>query len=340
MAHTQSLSMPWLRGTRFDLAFILLIPFIAIAAGYSVTENPYLFSTILFIDLWLLGYHHVISTFTRIGFTKQQARDHRTLLIQAPIAVLAITILGLYFIGPWAIATLYLYWQWFHYTRQSYGISRYYMSKSGKVTTPSRDINSYALYLLPLTGILYRSYQSPETFLFMELKTLPVSYELVMVFLALSIGAITLQIGQWVRDYLRGELSIPYMLYVLSHHAVFAVGYLLIEDINYGWLTLNIWHNAQYIAFVWLQNNLRYQGKDKQDNSLICKMSQRDSITHYFAVCFILTITTHTALELFRTGLQPYSILPMAMVIYMTINFHHYVVDAMIWKRRKKQPAT
>jgi len=336
---SQTHSLPWLRSFRFDIGFILLIPFMAIAAGFSVNENPALFAGILLLDIWLLGYHHVISTFTRISFSKQQAAEHRTLLIHVPILVLAGTVAALYFVGPWAIATLYLYWQWFHYTRQSYGISRYYMSKSGRVAPPSRDINSYALYLLPLTGILYRSYQAPEKFLFMELKTLPVSYEIVMVFLALSIIAITLQIGQWIRDYLRGELSIPYALYVLSHHAIFAVGYLLIEDINYGWLALNIWHNAQYIAFVWLQNNLRYEGIEGTKDSLISHISQKKNIIYYFAVCLALAVFIYTLLDVVRAGLQLYSLMPMGMVIYMTINFHHYVVDAVIWKRRKKTAA-
>lgn len=338
-ATAQTTDLPWLRSFRFDSTFILIIAFVAIAAGFSVEAMPYLFTAFLFLDLWLLGYHHVISTFTRIGFTKAQAKEHRQLLVHVPIGVLSVTILALYTIGPWAIATTYLYWQWFHYTRQSYGISRYYMSKSGRMTAPIRDINSYALYLLPLAGILYRSYQSPETFLFMELKTLPISYEIVVFILALSIGAIILQIGNWIREYLRGQLSIPYMLYMLSHHAIFAAGYLLIEDINYGWLAINIWHNAQYIAFVWLQNNLRYEGKEKQDTSYICMISQKRYAFRYFAFCLGLTIVVYSLLSVITEGLQPYTLLPVAIATYMTINFHHYVVDSIIWKRRKKAVA-
>ncbi|NJR71545.1 MAG: alpha/beta fold hydrolase, partial [Synechococcales cyanobacterium CRU_2_2] len=33
-------------------------------------------------------------------------------------------------LGLWSIVTLYLYWQWFHYTRQSWGISQVYRRKA------------------------------------------------------------------------------------------------------------------------------------------------------------------------------------------------------------------
>jgi len=28
--------------------------------------------------------------------------------------------------------------------------------------------------------------------------------------------------------------------------------------------------------------------------------------------------------------------LPLALIVYQTINFHHYIVDSMIWKLRRK----
>ena len=37
-------------------------------------------------------------------------------------------------------------------------------------------------------------------------------------------------------------------------------------------------------------------------------------------------------------GLFSHSVLPLSLLAYMTINFHHYVVDAIIW-RRPRRPA-
>lgn len=327
----------WLRDKFFDLPFILLFSSIAIITGYVVSQHPALFPTIMIINLWLLGYHHVISTYTRIAFSAQSIKEFRFLVFQLPIIVLVGVTILLYFGGEWAVATTYLYWQWFHYTRQSYGISRYYMAKSGQVTKPWHDVNTYALYLLPLTGILYRSYQAPEKFLYLDVATLPVTYEVVMFFLGLSILAILLQIFTWIKQYKNQTLSYAYVLYVLSHHTVFGIAYLLIENINHGWLVLNIWHNAQYIGFVWMYNNNKFKTGINPQQKFISTISQNGKFLTYISICLAVTFSFYAILKLTQITIQPHTILPMAVLIYMSINFHHYVVDSIIWKRRKAQ---
>ncbi len=52
----------WLRGPAFDLSFIAGTTAIAVASGALVVMDPRLFVPILLLDLWLLGYHHVIAT--------------------------------------------------------------------------------------------------------------------------------------------------------------------------------------------------------------------------------------------------------------------------------------
>ena len=52
----------WLREPRFDIAFILGLPAMALLTGVVVLAQPSLFPVVLLFDLWVLGYHHVIST--------------------------------------------------------------------------------------------------------------------------------------------------------------------------------------------------------------------------------------------------------------------------------------
>ena len=42
--------------------------------------------------------------------------------------------------------------------------------------------------------------------------------------------------------------------------ASFGVAYIWTRDITFGWLMINIWHNFQYILFVWMFNNRRFKG--------------------------------------------------------------------------------
>lgn len=335
MAETTVVPAGWLRHRAFDLWFIVAIAALAIGAGALVTHKPGLFGLILVLDLWLLGYHHVIATFTRLCFDRQSYEAHRFLLFGLP-PLIVIAVVGLiFFVGAWTIPTIYLYWQWFHYTRQSYGISQVYRRKSIDLVTEHEFLSKVTFYLLPLWGILHRSYQAPERFLGMELKILPVPGMVVDFVGLLALAAIAWWIVMRLQAWRRGRFPLAHTLYMLSHFSVFLIGYYIIDDITHGWLVINIWHNAQYIVFVWLFNNNKYNKSLDSDHSFLSKISQNKNIVWYFIICFaistIVYVTLDISMDLF-VDLGP----PLALIVYQSINFHHYVVDGMIWKIRRK----
>src|SRR5262245_45219039 len=126
---TRHTNWAWLRDVRFDLSFILGIPAVAILTGAVVNWQPHLFAPILIFDLWFLGYHHVIATYTRLCFDQKSFAEHWGLLVILLPAVTVATLIVVYLFGLWTVVSLYFYWQWFHYTRQSWGISRSYRGK-------------------------------------------------------------------------------------------------------------------------------------------------------------------------------------------------------------------
>ncbi len=101
----------WLRNRSFDLFFILGIALVAIVSGLLCVWNEKLFLPILVADLWILGYHHVISTYTRLTFDSESFRQHKhlvfLLLPAVALAVAAMVKLG----ALWLVPTIYLYWQ-------------------------------------------------------------------------------------------------------------------------------------------------------------------------------------------------------------------------------------
>src|SRR5689334_8750132 len=112
--------MGWLRGLSFDAIYILGILAAALVSGWFVITNPGLFPAIFVLNAWLLGYHHVVSTFTRITFDKESLGEHRFLVVWLPLIMLAGVVVAWAIFGSWVLTTTYLYWQWWHYTRQSY----------------------------------------------------------------------------------------------------------------------------------------------------------------------------------------------------------------------------
>ncbi len=326
----------WLRSAKFDLSLILGTSGLALIMGTVVLVWPELEKRILLLNLWLLGYHHVISTYTRLVFDLDSFRKHKFLVLGLPWLILGGTFIVANGSGIWAITTTYLYWQWWHYTRQSYGIFRAYSRKIGSLSPLENKVATVALYLLPLWGILYRSYQNQPRFLGLELKFLPVSGILVLILGGVSIITLAWWLKIRVREYRAGRRFVGLTLYLISHFMIFFVGYLLIDDISKGWLVLNIWHNVQYIMFVWMANNNRFRWGVDPDHRVLSFLSQANilNVLFYFGVCLGLTAFIYISLSNL-TRLAPLAILPFAsLLVFQTINFHHYIVDAIIWKRR------
>jgi hypothetical protein len=329
----------WIRSREFDLSLVLAAAAIALVSGGVALVKPELFGVVLILDLWLLGYHHVISTFTRLCCDKASFKEHRFLVVELPFIVLGATIAAAALIGVWILPTVYLYWQWFHYTRQSYGIERMYRRKAPQGTTIHDYITTRALYLLPIFGIVYRSWQAPEKFLGMDVKYLPVSDVGLWLVGGLAAVALIAWLGTSLWALARGELAPAHFLYVVSHHVIFATAYLLVDNITTGWLVLNIWHNIQYILFVWWFNNKRFNDQIDPEALFLSTISQRKHVLMYLTICVFASTLIYAALQFVSSAFIYSDAVSVALFTTMVLNFHHYIVDGIIWKRKKAAPA-
>lgn len=331
----EMLSSGWLRDQRFDLTFTVGLPALALASGAVVLLNPALLMPVLLADLWLLGYHHVVSTFTRLCFDRDSLRRYRFLVFGLPplvaigcfVAVAAAS-------GVWILVSVYFYWQWFHYTRQSWGIAQGYRRKAGIESQPGM-LDTVMFYALPVAGIVTRSAQEPETFLSMPIRFIPVSETVASGAILLASVLVALWIHQTIRRFRNGQIGLPYLLYLISHHVIFATAYLVIPDVTVGWLVVNIWHNGQYILFVWMFNNRRFSAGISPRARLLSWLSQDERMWGYMAACVLLSTVVYWTIG---------NVLPLAFamplfIVYQIINFHHYVVDAVIWRRRHLRDA-
>ena len=338
MASVLTLSRPraaWLRGAKFDVSYIAGLASLALLSGWVVVNNPRLFPAVFVLNGWLLGYHHVISTFTRLTFDGESFKDHKFLVTWLPLIVLSGVALACALFGRWILTTAYLYWQWWHYTRQSYGVSRIYQRKAN---LNDSIIHKLIIYAVPTWGILYRSYQAPDTFLFLEVKVVPVSYWLVLVAGVVTVAIVAWWLTEVVKALTQGTLAMAHTLYVATHLCIFGVGYLLITDINHGWLVLNVWHNCQYILTVWMFNNNRFKDGVNPRHRFLSYLSQRKNLLTYFAVCLLISTIVYSTISYSLTWIAfaTATSLPLFAIAFQAVNFHHYLVDAVIWKVRRK----
>ena len=131
----------------------------------------------------------------------------------------------------------------------------------------------------------------------------------------------------------RGRLAAVHTLYMSTHLAIFGVAYVWTRDITFGWLMINIWHNFQYILFVWLFNNKRFEGGIDPRARFLSYISQTGRLWLYMATCIAMTGVIYWGV-LSAIDWLLFAGLSATIVLYQIVNFHHYIVDALIWKTR------
>ena len=325
-----------LHGPFYDAALVAGTLTLALLAWGSVHWDENLFWPILVLDLWLLGYHHVVATYTRLASDTQSIREHRFLIFALPWLVLAGVLVLANTVGIIAVASTYLYWQWWHYLRQSEGISKAYLGRSGMARAGADPYLRFAFYGLPLASFLTMIDRQPGVFLNMPIWTFPVNDVLLHALWAASVGAATVFLFRWRKDWKDGAFKIAYPTFLVSHIAIFLIAYAGTESINHGWLAVNIWHNAQYLLFVWLFNQRRFKDGVQKKAWLLSFLSQPGRGWLYFLALFTVTTVFYFSVDTVINFLQSSYAIPLTIIAYQTLNFHHYIVDSMIWKLRKK----
>jgi hypothetical protein len=326
----------YIRSREFDTT-LLAAPIVAgLAAALVVTADPRLYPVLLLADLWLLGYHHVVATYTRLAFDTQSLRRNRLLAVDLLVYVTLVTLVVAMTAGAWVIATAFLYLQWFHYMRQGYGIARmYYRATPGGQIAGARDVAAdFVIYLVPIYGIAARSSTMGQTFLGLPVMPIVLPDAIVTLLGFMAAAAVIAWVFRTMRAAMNETLDLQYTAFVASHIAIFLVAYVFVDDVNTGWLAINIWHNFQYVLVVWMSNAKRYASGIDSAARFLSRLSQPGRVTMYFACCLAITTIVYAFIDRF-TVLVLGGGMAVTIGIYMGINFHHYIVDALIWKRRQ-----
>jgi hypothetical protein len=319
----------------FDRTLLAAPLAVGLTAAVAVGADPRLYTPLLFADLWLLGYHHVVATYTRLAFDAKSFVRHRFLAVDLLVVVIAATMALAFTAGAWVVASAFLYLQWFHYMRQGYGVARLYFraTPEGQVRGSRDLVTDAVIYLVPIYGIASRSATLGDTFLALPVKALVLPQTVVALLGTLAAMAVTAWVLRVARDARRGSLSPAYASFVASHIVIFYAAYIAIEDANVGWLAINVWHNLQYVLVVWMSNAKRFAGGIDPDARFLSRISQPGRSASYFGCC--LAVSTIIYLLLGRVSAAVLGGgMAASLGIYMGINFHHYLVDALIWRRR------
>lgn len=329
----------WLKDPRFDLIFILGIALLAGGMAGATVYRPDLFWPMLALHSWLFGYEHLVATYTRLlGRPEDRARYRRLILYVPPLVLLGLYAVGRSY-GVVGIYALYFVAQWHHTVRQSWGLAQQYRQRAGGLPWDPVRLSELTLWSVPVWGLLHRCAQRPDEFIFQSFWLPPVPPLLATIAGCASCALWLYWIYTRVVAYRRGQLPIGHTLYMVSHLLIFLIGYVLISEICSGWLLVNVWHNVQYIAFVWLYNRRRFAAGIEPQTHALSWLSQPGYLRAglYFLASIALALPIYYLLP--RLGLKLDELLidtavPAAITVGLTLTFHHYIVDAIVWKRR------
>ena len=176
----------------FDATLVVAPITLGLLAAAVVTANPALYAAVVVADLWFLGYHHVVSTYTRLGFSSRGLLRNRFLALDLLNLIVLITTALAFTAGAWVVASAFLYLQWFHYMRQGYGISRMYFraTPAGQVNGARDLVANAVIYAVPIYAIAYRSTTLGDKFLAMPVKAIVPPQILVTVLAVVAAAAV------------------------------------------------------------------------------------------------------------------------------------------------------
>jgi hypothetical protein len=329
----------WLKDGPFDATLILGVTALAFGFGLAAWLSPVLFLPLLAVHTWAFSFDHVIATFTRLVGTPEDRRAWRFLIWGLPLVMLAATFAAGQLGGVVVIASAYFFLQWFHTVRQSWGIAQHYRRAAGGISEDPQWLSELTMWSVPVWGLLSRCAEDYDEFLWMPVS-LPVVPRAV-VSAAGAASAALLLVFLWTRVSLwrHGKLSAQHTLFVATHFAVFGAAYVFIDDLHAGWLLVNVWHNVQYLAYVWMRNRARFAEGVRADARILSWLCQ-PGVTRgflYFGACLALSTPLFWGIYAVTGGVDRWlgqGIVSASLVFALALNFHHYTVDALIWRRR------
>lgn len=316
-----------------DWVFICGPLALALGLGAMASLSPAMLVAIVLVDVWLFANPHLVATYTRIGVRAADLRRDWFLIFCLPAMVLVGVVVTALAYEVAGLFTLYFIAQTYHVARQSFGISRAYRRAESSTLRPDR-LAEGLVYLFPAWGLLARCADTPQSFLGypIQLPAVPVQVVDVVAVAALAGGLWWLQ--RQCRAALAGRGNWRHDGFVASHLLVSFTAYVWTTDITIGWLVVNIWHNLQYLLFVWVQNIRRDSPMQCGQSSPIGIGGLWKNAARYGGLCLALGAALHQAAQWAGTQLLWLG-LPTVLIAHFTLNFHHYLVDGVIWKRRR-----
>lgn len=107
-----------------DVQLVAIPFFLALSTAFLLWTVPTTLPRLLALDATLLAQAHVAATFWRVFTMPLTGRQRRFVSTDLLLASILVSVAIVSFWSVAVLATMYMFWQVYHYVRQSFGIER------------------------------------------------------------------------------------------------------------------------------------------------------------------------------------------------------------------------
>jgi hypothetical protein len=319
VAHRESVS------GSFQRQLVVFPIALSLIAAVTLLMRPTAFANLLSLDVSFLAQAHVAATFCRVWSMRLSNSQRRILSADSLLFTVGACVVVSTLVPIAILVTLYIFWQAFHYARQAYGIERIIRRHD---QLPLDQSASGLIYAVAASAFFWRLHSAPPQFL-----GLPIVIPPTAVCLSISIVAAIIAIRAFGQVILNKRTTGLSALFLASDVLVFLVAYVFSGSLEQGWLIGNVWHNTQYILIV--RNSLLATESAPGTVGRVVALAKSAGGLGFIVGCVILGTAAYGLLgNITRVSLGTSGAILVA--IYMAINFHHYIVDSLVWKKRSK----
>jgi hypothetical protein len=336
-------NQPWINSRNFDLLFILVPSFFAVALLTCFPES-WLWSNEMpswtwFVLVLMIDVSHVYSSLYRTYFDKIALQKHRNLLIFTPLWV-GLLAGGIHFFSTTFFWTLAAYLAVFHFIRQQYGFLKLYTRAEG---VKQQDI--FMVYDVTIFPILHWHLSPPrnftwftvEDFFFIENQVLA-NYLKYVYWLGVFVYY-SLEIKAFIKT---KYLNLPKTLLIFSTMLTWYLGIVHFNgDVAFTMLNV-VAHGVPYMALVYASE----QKKPHKTQGLWRLLFSNYGIVFFLGILFAFAyieegfwngLVWHEYDELFMLfpsiNLTSNIMTSIVVALLSLPQLTHYVLDGYIWKR-------
>ena len=340
------LSLPWIRGLRYDAAFILAPPFVSLLivallpAQYKGTAAMPLAAWVVLV--LLVDVAHVWSTLFRTYLDKERMARQRTLFLAAPVLCYGAGVV-LYSLGSLVFWRTLAYLAVWHFVRQQYGFMRIYARKESSARW-ARTLDAVAVYAATLYPLVWWHLSPGRNFDWFVEGDFVVGDGAVWraAVGGLYAGILLAYVGKelWLL-HRGGALNAPRNLLILGTAASWYFGIVVFNgDLAFTLLNV-VAHGIPYMALVW---HTARGARGPATKALAARSGWVVFLLALFALAFLeeglwdgLVWREHSGLFAMFSALPrigDHTALSLLVPLLALPQATHYVLDAFIWRRR------